>query len=221
LFLRTRGSIEVTAALQSELHQTISFSLLDFPYASSPATCLRIGDYLNRHHRRLMNDYIRKREAVGITNIAAIQEFCDAHGILLDIDITFDAIVRDYRRKKRKNFQEKKDDFFVIKSAKNGRQKCHKQDCKNPDFSLYSDAELDTYIEKYYTENMAHFLRMRDKGELKIMKRKLIAFIYRYCAHRSVSEVCKKLNIPKKEYYKVSRYAAAFQNHLMSLPPLE
>ena len=221
LFLRSRGNVEVTTALMSELPQTLHFSLIDFPHASSPATCLRIGDYLNRHHRRLLNDYIRKREAAGVSNVAAIQEFCDAHGILLDVDITFDAIIRDYRRKKRKNFQDKKDDFFVIKSAKNGRSKCHNQDAQKPDFSLYSDAELDAYIEKYYTENMPIFLRMRDKAELKLMKCKLIAFIYRYCAHRSVAEVCKKLNIPKKQYYKVSRYAAAFQNHLISLPPLE
>lgn len=220
LFLRSRGNAAITHALELELSQEVVFDLPENPLFSTHAIRLRIGDYINSYHRRELNNYIRKRAATGCPNITAVQEFCQAHDITLEEDITFDAIIRDYRRKKSEHFHEKKPDFLETKTKRRGRLIRNNLNTQIPDFSFLTDAELDAIIEKYYTDNQTLFLKKRDKAELKLLKRKLIAFVYRRCAHRPLDQCLKKLKLSKAQRVTIWKYAQSFQDYLPSLPPL-
>jgi hypothetical protein len=220
LFVRSRGNAAITLALEVELSHFVVFDLPDNPLFQTHAMRLRVGDYINTYHRRELNNYIKKRDAAGCTNIQAVEEFCKAHGILLEEDITFDAIIRDYRRKKNKYFIQKNTDFLDTERIVRGRKNGNILHSEIPDFSAFTDAELDTIIDKYIETNKAYFQRKRDGKELKYMKLKLQAFVYRRCAHQTMKQCLKKLGLQPQQRVLVWKYAQSFHNYLPFLPQL-
>lgn len=220
VFLRSKGNAAITHALEKELTESLTFDIPENPLFSTHQVRLRIGDHVNSYHRRELNQYIRKREAAGVQNVAAVDEFCKAHNIDLDIDITFDAVIRDYRRKKSNNFIEKNTDFFATKYIVTGRQKWNTFKIEIPDFSMLSDSELDSIIDSYITNNISIFQRKKDKRDLKLMKVKLIAFVYRYCAKRATKKCLEKVNAQNVNYRTFWRYANSFKEYYPTLPPL-
>lgn len=193
---------------------------LDVPTAIADkitAAPYRTGLKLKRHARDIFHDYIYARHAQGMQVVVAIRNFCTEHEIALDIDISFDALEKSWKR----FFYEKNRDIFDSNRRKAILQTCRKIHNQQRTILPYSDDKLDDLIDRYKNENIQLFLVKR-RGHPK-MKKKLDVQLRIYVYHRlggRPMDYCRKklrLNVTERNLY---QYVATFDNFLQFAPQI-
>lgn len=154
---------------------------------------LRLGMKLKRFARNIFHEYVYARHSAGMQVVVSISNFCSEHEIELDIDISFDALEKSWKR------------FFITKNReifdRNRRinvlisgRKLHTQ--KRGILPL-SDEQLNTLIENYRKEHrdLFYYKRRGQRPFRQKLNEQLKAYVLHHIGGRSTAFCCQKLKI--------------------------
>jgi hypothetical protein len=153
----------------------------------------RVGLHLNNFYRTKLNEYIAAKTEEGIAATTALASWCATHGVEIDIDISFDALYKDWQRFCEEK-TEKNDAFFRRQKHKFVHQIGEKTTRYLKQIALFSDTELDTIITQYADTHPALFKTVRGDSRKKLT-RQLSLYVYRVVGNRSPAYICRKFGL--------------------------
>jgi hypothetical protein len=198
----------------------------------------RVGLHLDDYYREKLNEYVCSKTEEGISATVAIARWCAERDIEIDVDISFDALYKDWQRYCQEQNQKKEQNnpaFFPRHNRTSVRTIGGKMTRVLRHISLYSDADLDAIIEGYINQNPEYFRTLRGQPRKKLHSQ-LQLYIYRVVGNHTPKYICKKFgltrnykrqrNTPKGvsqhiDYDDNLRYAVrSFKIFLKTAPPI-
>ncbi len=176
---------------------------------------IRAGLRLKHFARNIFHNYVHVHYACGQQCLISIENFCDERKIELDVEITFEALSRSYKRyfsaEKREVFDRNRR-LFVMRAG-------HKISIQKRQIDPFTDSQLESIINEYIEKNINIFhvgANVKNPQKQNLIKA-LRAFVWREVGGRPVLVVIKKFKITDRC---LRRRVASFRNFLLSSPAI-
>ena len=167
----------------------------------------RVGLRLEDFYREKLNEYVAAKTEGTVSATVAIAQWCAAHDVEIDVDISFDALYKDWQRYKLEKNEKNMQNIHRQKSriVRRGGEKTARFSSL---LQLFSDAELDAVIVHYADTNSVYFLTTRGVA-LRKLKRQLQLYVYRCIGNRTPQYICQKFKIATYKYERKSKRPTA------------
>lgn len=176
---------------------------------------VRIALKMKTHARKIFFDYMLASYYLGKEQQTSCFEFCKQCGIAIDIDVTFDALIKSWKR----FFFEKKKEIISTYMYMAGHRKGNEKQTEFKDLSKHSDEQLEVLIQQYIQDNLLLFYLKRDPTQpyrLQLEK-SLRAYVFTILGQRRGIYVAKKLKISARN---VNYQKKSFKIFLQTAPPI-
>lgn len=182
------------------LTDTINFELTPIVARHVNKKKWRVGLHLDDYYREKLNEYVCAKTEEGINATVAIARWCADRDIEIDVDISFDALYKDWQRycqEQNQKKQQKNTAFFPRHNRTSVRTIGEKMTRILRHSTLFNDAALDAIIEAYMSQNAPYFKTLRGQPRKKL-ERQLQLYIYRVIGNHTPQYICKKFGLTRQ-----------------------
>jgi|GEM_PF-4323739 len=177
---------------------------------------IRIAYKLKKIARLYFHEYMMAQHQAGQQILIGVQNFCDEYDIALDVDISFDSLIKGWQR----YFLLKNCEIIVNNRLRSVLANSRKLTRYRRNMRPYTDVQLNTIIEDYIKQNKELFHYRNDNRFpfRKKLEHTLKSYVFFQIGGRKTKEIAR---LQKTSPQSIYRQVESFKIFLATSPPLQ